>query len=44
MIRSPHLPTFIYDEEPTIEPEGNVSPRMKDELWSPYEQQSVSKK
>lgn len=44
MIRSPHLPTFFYDEEPMTEPEGNPSPRMKDDVWSAYEQQSISKK
>ena len=36
--KNKHLPTFSHDGYPTISQDGNVSPRMRDEVWTAYEQ------
>ena len=35
-----HLPTFAADEHPMLEAVSDVSPRMKDEVWTQYESMS----
>ena len=41
--KNKHLPSFSHDAYPTISQDGTVSPRMKDEVWTAYEQQSENK-
>lgn len=40
IVKDMHLPTFAAEEYPLLEQVSDMSPRMKDEVWTSYESQS----
>jgi len=37
VVKDVHLPSFGSDEYPLLESVSDVSPRIKDEVWTAYE-------